>query len=145
MDTVRITKIFKFEMGHALVGYDGKCANIHGHSYRLEVTLIGQPEKNPDSAKLGMVLDFSDLKNVINKEVIDRLDHALVLKEEDRRAELLTAEENLILVPYQPTCENLLIDIIHRIQMPLSKLAKLYSVILHETATSKAAWYATDN
>src|SRR5690625_2773855 len=125
MDTVRITKIFKFEMGHALGDYDEKCANIHGHSYQLEVTLIGQPETNPNSVKRGMVLDFVDLKSVINKEVVDRLDHALVLEKEDRRAELLTAEDNLILVSYQPTCENILIDIIHRIQTPLSKLAKL--------------------
>ena len=42
-NNIRITKKFAFETGHALYGYDGKCKNVHGHSYKLSVTVIGQP------------------------------------------------------------------------------------------------------
>ena len=58
MDTVRITKQFTFETGHALLGYDGKCRNVHGHSYKLSVTVIGQPISDADHVKNGMVMDF---------------------------------------------------------------------------------------
>ena len=51
---IRITKKFDFEAGHALFGYDGKCKNLHGHSYKLYVTVIGEPINNPNSVKNGM-------------------------------------------------------------------------------------------
>ncbi|HQH18564.1 MAG TPA: 6-carboxytetrahydropterin synthase, partial [Bacteroidales bacterium] len=59
MAVIRITKEFKFEMAHALWGYDGPCKNIHGHSYYLYVTIIGSPINNPQSPKNGMVIDYS--------------------------------------------------------------------------------------
>ena len=55
---IRITKEFKFETGHALYGYDGLCKNVHGHSYKLSVTLLGTPITDPDHVKYGMVMDF---------------------------------------------------------------------------------------
>ena len=59
---IRITKEFHFETGHALYGYDGLCKNVHGHSYKLAVTVVGSPIVDPSQTKNGMVLDFSDLK-----------------------------------------------------------------------------------
>ncbi len=67
MTHIRITKQFSFETGHALYGYDGKCKNVHGHSYRLDVTVIGSPITDSSNVKYGMVIDFSDLK-IIAKE-----------------------------------------------------------------------------
>lgn len=145
MNIIRITKTFDFEMGHALTGHDGKCVNIHGHSYRLEVTLIGQPETDPQSPKLGMVMDFSDLKRIVRQEIIDQWDHALVLNADDHRAGQFKAEDNILLVPYQPTCENLLIDIVSKLKPALKKFGELHSAVLHETATSYAAWFSSDN
>lgn len=145
MSIIRITKTFDFEMGHALTGYDGKCANIHGHSYRLEVTLIGKPETNLQSPKIGMVMDFSDLKKIVRQEVIDQWDHALVLREDDKRAGYFSADDNILGVTYQPTCENLLIDIVSKLNPALKKFGELHSVVLHETATSYAAWFSSDN
>ena len=76
---VRVTKQFKFETGHAIYGYDGLCKNVHGHSFKLDVTDIGQPINDPDHVKNGMVIDFGDLKTIINKEIVQPFDHATVL------------------------------------------------------------------
>ena len=62
MSKIRITKQFSFEAGHALYGYDGKCKNVHGHSYQLYVTVIGTPISDTTNVKYGMVIDFGDLK-----------------------------------------------------------------------------------
>ena len=79
MNTIRITKEFKFEMAHALLDHDGPCKNIHGHSYQLSVTLKGNPIENSSNPKEGMVVDFSDLKKLVNEEIVNPFDHALML------------------------------------------------------------------
>jgi 6-pyruvoyltetrahydropterin/6-carboxytetrahydropterin synthase len=148
MARIRITKEFMFEMAHALWGYDGPCKNIHGHSYYLYVTIIGEPLNNPSSPKNGMVIDYSVLKHIVKQNITDPLDHALLLNADTPHKELETLKsmfDNIILVPYQPTCENLLSDIARRIQMFLPVGIKLFSLRLSETATSFAEWYADDN
>ena len=60
MSTIRITKQFDFETGHAIYGYDGKCKNIHGHSFKLAVTVIGEPISDNTQAKYGMVIDLQN-------------------------------------------------------------------------------------
>ena len=65
MSNIRITKQFNFETGHALYGYDGKCTNVHGHSYKLSVTVIGKPIEDTCNVKYGMVIDFGDLKKIV--------------------------------------------------------------------------------
>ena len=67
MTKIRITKKFDFEAGHALFGYDGKCKNIHGHSYKLFVTVIGEPINDSSHIKNGMVIEFGDLKTILNQ------------------------------------------------------------------------------
>ena len=76
MSLIRITKKFSFETGHALSGYDGKCRNVHGHSYKLSVTVIGEPITDPSHVKYGMVIDFTDLKKIVKEEIVDVFDHA---------------------------------------------------------------------
>jgi 6-pyruvoyltetrahydropterin/6-carboxytetrahydropterin synthase len=146
--TIRVTKEFSFEMAHALHNYDGPCRNIHGHSYRLYVTLSGIPEDNPASPKNGMVIDFSDLKNIVRNEIVNKFDHALVIGKwyEKEKMDLLEGMfGNTIIVDYQPTCENLVADFAGRIRHKLPENAKLHSLKLYETATSYAEWYASDN
>ena len=58
---IRLTKEFRFETGHALPGYDGLCRNVHGHSYHLSVTLIGEPITDPSHVKFGMINMISHL------------------------------------------------------------------------------------
>ena len=78
MSKVRITKQFTFETGHALYGHDGKCKNIHGHSYKLSVTIFGKPLGDSKSSKFGMIMDFSDLKKIVKEEIINPLDLSLI-------------------------------------------------------------------
>ena len=69
MSKIRITKEFTFETGHALYGHDGKCKNIHGHSYKLSVTVLGKPVLDSNGPKFGMIMDFSDLKKIVKKKL----------------------------------------------------------------------------
>jgi len=148
MAFIRITKEFKFEMAHALMGYDGPCKHIHGHSYELWVTVIGEPNSNANSPKNGMVMDFGLLKNIVRRYIIEPLDHALVLNNEtphDAFANVHELFDKMILVNYQPTSENMLIDFAQRIGSQLPEGVKLHSLKLRETVTSVAEWYASDN
>lgn len=148
MAIIRLTKEFSFEAAHALGGYDGPCCEIHGHSYRLFVTIKGEPSTDPMNPKQGMVMDFGVLKKIVHEEIISRFDHALVLRStaDKELLKLLTAQfDNLIEVDYQPTCENMLDDFARRIAARLPEGVTLHSLRLHETASSYAEWYAEDN
>lgn len=148
MAIIRLTKEFSFEAAHALGGYDGPCREIHGHSYRLFVTIKGEPSTDPTNPKQGMVMDFGVLKKIVSEEIISRFDHALVLRstaDEALRKLLSEQFDNLIVVDYQPTCENMLDDYARRISARLPEGVVLHSLRLHETATSYAEWYAEDN
>lgn len=148
MAIIRLTKEFSFEAAHALGGYDGPCREIHGHSYRLFVTVKGEPSTDPTNPKQGMVMDFGVLKKIVSEEIISRFDHALVLRSTaDEALRKLLAEQfdNLVVVDYQPTCENMLDDFSRRISARLPEGVVLHSLRLHETATSYAEWYAEDN
>ena len=81
MSKIRITKSFSFETGHALYGYDGLCKNVHGHSYKLDVTVIGTPISDSSHVKYGMVIDFKDLKKIVKGEIVDVFDHATVFNQ----------------------------------------------------------------
>ncbi len=148
MAKIRLTKEFRFEMAHALWNYDGLCKNLHGHSYILNVTVIGEPIADENNPKLGMVMDFGDLKKIVNEEIVDRLDHAVVLSKKAPSEQLLALPqmgERHEIVDYQPTCENMLVDFAERIRKRLPANIQLFSLKLNETATSYAEWYASDN
>ena len=143
---IRITKEFKFEMAHALYGYDGLCKNIHGHSYRLFVTIKGNIKHTPIEPKDGMVLDFDILKKIVKNNIVNKYDHSLVLNSKSPHAEIdLSAFEKVFYLPYQPTSENLVVDFAQKIKTELPKGIKLHKVILSETATSYAEWHCSDN
>ena len=145
---IRITKEFRFEMAHALFCHAGLCKNIHGHSYTLSVTVIGKPVNDENRSDNGMVMDFGDLKKIVNEQIIDVFDHALVLHHSASEAlqkEIKANFEKFHLVDYHPTSENLLIDYVNRIEDRLPESIKLHSLKLRETATSLAEWYASDN
>ena len=149
MSTIRITKRFSFETGHALYGYDGKCRNVHGHSYKLYVTVIGHPISDTTHVKLGMVIDFSDLKVIVKNKIVDVFDHATVFNKNTPHVEL--AKElsdrghNVLLVDYQPTSEMMIIDFANVIKQELPSHVKLHSLKLQETDSSYAQWFASDN
>jgi 6-pyruvoyltetrahydropterin/6-carboxytetrahydropterin synthase len=145
---IRVTKEFTFEMAHALLGYDGSCKYVHGHSYGLSVTVIGKPIKNDSDPKLGMVIDFGDLKKIVRETVINEFDHALVINSKSPMGQLKNSNEmfdKVILVDFQPTSENLVSFYAERISGKLPDGLKLHNLKLRETATSYAEWYASDN
>ena len=149
MTHIRITKQFSFETGHALYGYDGKCKNVHGHSYRLDVTVIGSPITDSSNVKYGMVIDFSDLKKIAKEEIVDVFDHATVFNKNTPHVELanelIKRDHHVILVDYQPTSEMMVIDFAEKIKKRLPENIKIYSIKLQETETSFAEWYAHEN
>lgn len=149
MSKIRITKQFSFETGHALYGYDGKCKNVHGHSYKLSVTVIGIPITDTNNVKYGMVIDFGDLKKIVKEQIVDVFDHATVFNKNTPHIELAnelkSRGHDVILVNYQPTSENMVIDFSNKIKNLLPENIHLHSLKLQETETSFAEWYASDN
>ena len=145
---IRITKHFDFEAAHALAGYDGKCKNIHGHSYQLYVTVIGTPINDNTNPKNGMVMDFGDLKQIVKTEIVDLFDHAIVLNKNSEHLNLAKKiadySHRTVLVDYQPTSEMMLQDFSERISKKLPKNVALHSLKLYETNNSYAEWFADD-
>lgn len=146
---IRITKEFKFETGHALYGYDGLCKNVHGHSYKLSVTISGIPISDPKNKKYGMVMDFGDLKNIINDIIVNPFDHATVLNVNSPHKELSDNMEaqghKIVRVQYQPTSEMMIIDFANKIKTKLPPDVRLERLILRETETCYAEWYADNH
>lgn len=145
---IRVTREFTFEMAHVLTNYDGPCRNVHGHSYRLFVTLSGIPANDINNPKNGMVIDFTELKEIVLKKIINQFDHSVVVsKDFDREKKEMMARTfgNTVIVDYQPTCENLVADFAGRLKNELPEEIKLHSLKLYETAKSYAEWFASDN
>tara|TARA_Y100000310_G_scaffold325538_1_gene389156 strand:- start:902 stop:1234 length:333 start_codon:yes stop_codon:yes gene_type:complete len=89
---MKITKIFTFDSAHRLPWHKGKCFTLHGHTYKLEVTVEGPLNKD------GIVVDFGDLKKVVKKEILDKYDHKYLNKFFDNpTAELVVKEFHKIL------------------------------------------------
>jgi len=147
MPVIRLTKEFRFEMAHVLEGYDGPCRNIHGHSYKLKVTVTGNPISQPGHPKLGMVMDFGDLKHIVETLITRRFDHSIAVMENSViHCKLVAAGvEKIDALPFQPTCENLVEYFAGLIAPSLPNNISLHHLSLHETATSYAEWYADDN
>lgn len=149
MPKIRITKQFTFETGHALYGYDGKCRNVHGHSYKLGVTVVGCPIEDSANVKYGMVIDFGDLKKIVKEEIVDVFDHATVFNQNTPHIELAKELQerghHVILVDYQPTSENMVLDFAEKIKSRLPQDIQLFSLRLQETESSYAEWYQSDN
>ena len=113
-----ISKTFRFSMGHCLHYYKGNCHNLHGHNYRfvLEVTRKADPIT-------GMVVDFSYLKQLCKITVLDLFDHAFLVNKKDPRSQPLKKlnPSAVIMTPYEPTAENILTDILTRLEVEFNK------------------------
>lgn len=145
---LRVTKIFDFETAHALWGYDGKCANIHGHSYKLTVSISGTIINDNSAVKNGMIIDFSDLKKIVKQHVVEEFDHALLVNGQTPHAKYAEVESGfskILLCDYQPTCENMLVDMVKRLLKALPNEVELKYAKLQETDSSCAEWFLADN
>ena len=146
--TIRVTREFTFEMAHVLRNYDGPCRNVHGHSYRLFVTLSGTPVSDPGNPKNGMVIDFTELKNIVLNKIVNQFDHSVVVSKDfdnEKMEMMMKTFGNTVVVDYQPTCENLVADFAERLRHNLPAGIHLHSLKLYETAKSYAEWFSEEN
>lgn len=135
-------------MAHALFEYDGICRNIHGHTYGLEITLIGKVRQKPGSPKDGMVIDFHDLKMLVDEHIINKLDHALMINNmvsAEYTKVMKNLSERVYFVDFQPTTENIVLHIAQILSPLLPEDVSLHSVRLYETPSSFAEWFSSDN
>lgn len=142
MNEVTVCKIFTFDSAHQLIGHKGKCSNLHGHTYKLEVVLKGIPRAGAGHSDEGFVIDFSDIKTVVQQSLVDRLDHAfLAMGNEPVLETLISTGSKVALLNFRTTVENMSAYI----AFELKKAAlPLYSVKLWETPTSWAEVLSSD-
>jgi len=113
-----ITKTFKFDAAHNLVRYHGKCEKLHGHTYRLDVTVEGRLDSEQ------MVIDFLELKKIVKIQILDILDHSYINDHIE-----------------QPTAESIAIWIWKRLEKDLNNNNhKLYEIRVFETENSFATY-----
>lgn len=144
MQKLRVNKLFKWEMAHVLDFHDGKCKNIHGHTYQLEVGIKGEVQPLSDAADSGMIIDFTVLKNIVNEQIVAKLDHTLVIWEKSKWLEKCEGHTQLMTLPVQPTVENLLLWIVDKLLLALPPEVELCQVRMRETPTSWAEWRKED-
>ncbi len=129
----KVSKEIHFCYGHRLLNYDGKCAHPHGHNGKIVIEL--------EAAKLdgrGMVVDFGDVKDIVQKWVDEQLDHKMILKKEDSLVGVLKGmKEPYFLMDENPTAENLA-KLIY--QFAKSKKLPVKSVTFWETVSSSATY-----
>lgn len=142
---VRVTKTFYFEAAHALDGYNGKCKDIHGHSYELRITVLGYPRQDISISECGMVIDFGDIKQLIKEIIMPLFDHRLILRSDSRFMGIEEKNKQVRYVSYQPTCENMLLEIVEVLKPHFTLKNKLHHAFLRETPSSVAEWHASDN
>lgn len=142
---ISLTKIFSFEMAHAIHGYNGACKNIHGHSYELHVTVASSNNITDYIPAPGFIVDFKELKLLVNNNIIKTLDHKLVLSDAYLAVNpAIKSHENLVTWQVEPTAENLLIYIMKTLQKEMPTLVKLEKLKLYETKDSFAVWTNVD-
>jgi 6-pyruvoyltetrahydropterin/6-carboxytetrahydropterin synthase len=145
MNKIRLTRRFDFEAAHSLAGYDGVCRHIHGHSYNLYVTVTGTPSTNVNDPKLGMVMDFGIIKQIVQENIIDRFDHCIMMrKNSPLSSEIKNEYYRVELFDFQPTCENILLYFVEILKNMLPGTVSLHSLKLSETGSSFAEWYRSD-
>ena len=135
-------------MAHVLRNYNGPCRNVHGHSYRLFVTISGVPVNDSGNPKNGMVIDFTALKKIVLEKIVDLFDHSVVISsdfDQDKMEMMKRTFGNTVIVDYQPTCENLVADFALRLKQEMPEGVQLHNLKLFETAKSYAEWFAADN
>lgn len=132
---ITVRKHIITETAHRLMDYKGKCARIHGHSYKWEVEVAAPVQPN------GITMDFATLKDVMRAEIEVPFDHVLVLRRDDPAADVLGFSDGVVRVAYNPTAENMARDIAARIDRALQSImpnATLISLTCWETESSFA-------
>lgn len=128
-------------MAHAIHGYAGACKNIHGHSYELHVTVTSANDSNDFIPSPGFVIDFKEIKKLVNTTLTELFDHKLILSRAfiDDHPSFLS-QENLVIWDFEPSAENMLLHIKQIMCKKLPPELKLVHLKLYETKDSYAEW-----
>lgn len=128
-----------FDSAHFLKNYDGKCSNIHGHRWRVEVEIFSDKLKNEGQLN-GMIVDFSDLKKDV-KKIIDYYDHALIVEKNTLKNNtyecILEEGFKIINVDFRPTAENFSYFFYKEVE---KKGYKVFKVTVYETPNNSASY-----
>lgn len=152
-----VTKEFTWDMAHMLAGHEGLCKNLHGHTYKMHVTVTrigtnesGTPWVRKEGPAEGMVVDFKELKEVVEKLIVHPLDHCFMFWQhssdmcEHELCEVLSRHgKKIAWVEYRPTAENMVADFFSRIQAETVQLNLPWTVTrvqVWETPTSYASF-----
>jgi len=149
MTDIRITKEFTWCMAHMLANHKGKCRNIHGHTYKMEVEVKrfeGDVLVRPGETDHGMVLEFNDVKAIINDLIVEKLDHAFLYwkdstdpMEHEIASILRKYDRKMVEIDYRPTAEEMAISFKKEIETKIKDLGVyVSSLIVWESPTSYA-------
>lgn len=142
---MEITTRLEFDSGHRIPHHKSQCRNLHGHRYVLEVTLSGEIIAQSETSEDGMVMDFSDVKKIAKKHVVDIWDHAFLVYQGD--SEVLNflntlPDHKTVIFPTVPTAENMAAEAFKilnsQYQDSYGNKLKLARVRLYETPNSWA-------
>ncbi|WP_207694597.1 queuosine biosynthesis protein QueD [Enterococcus sp. DIV0212c] len=133
-----ITKIFQFDMAHMLDGHDGKCRNLHGHTYKLKTGIKGDLVQN--GPKKGMVMDYGEIKDIVNENILSKMDHAYIFDknskvESEISSILIKNNQKVYCFEERTTAENLSK---HIYKILKGKIPNLIFVEVFETPSSSA-------
>lgn len=145
-ELITISKEIEFDAGHRVPNHKSKCRNPHGHRYRVRVYATGHIVEEPGASDEGMLVDFSDLKKIMQTKIHDVLDHGfIVYKDDEQMVEALYGRDwNVIIFPYIPTAENIARWCWDQIQEPIETSfrdnLRLRAITVYETPTSEATY-----
>nr|WP_295864922.1 6-carboxytetrahydropterin synthase [uncultured Chitinophaga sp.] len=138
---LQLTKIFSFETAHALHAYNGKCKNIHGHSYKLHVTVKGRDNSGAYLPAPGILVDFKVIKALVQETIVQHFDHRLILSAAYMQAHPgCSTQENLWVWDMEPSAENMVLYMQRVLQAALPEEVALAGLRLYETSDSYAEW-----
>lgn len=138
----KVSREFRFESAHRIVGHSGKCKHLHGHSYRAVVVV-----ESSDVDKMGMVVDFGKIKELVGRWIDDSWDHNTILQKDDKLGSLIIQDPLSRKLPYfcenNPTAENLareLFDVAFDMLYDAIGNINVISVTIWETENSSATY-----
>lgn len=135
-----ITRKLEFDAGHRIPDHNSQCRNLHGHRYALHITLTGAVIKQDGQSDNGMIMDFSDIKAIASKHLVDLWDHAFLVYEKDvavRQFLDSMPDHKTVVLDRVPTVENLA-------QIAFDKLKSVFQSETGLTLT-KITLYETPN
>ena len=146
--TTRIRRYVETDTGHRVPNHKSKCRHMHGHRYRFEAEIEGDTVQESGVSEEGMLMDFSDVSDILMKHVHDVVDHAFVVFEGDidarRACDAMGEGHRTVVVPFIPTAENLAKWAFEQVQPHITTAygnrLRLVAMHVRETPKSTASW-----